>query len=266
MFYASPDWTLARYAEVLQVAKQRFSFEPFGTASQSPHTIWRHDIDYSVEHALRLGQIEAQHGVRATYFLLLGSPYYNLLDITTGQLLREIVRLGHWIGLHFDPERHPNIVQAAELEQRMAWERGILSDLAAAPVDAVSFHNPAFAGVLHMDDEQLAGMTNAYSARLQKDYAYCSDSFGFWRFRPLHEVVSDAAVTRLHALTHPVWWWDRPMGSRERIAAAVRRDAERTAAIHDDLLQRAGQLDAVIAADRARGFHSAPWRPAHPGE
>ena len=44
-----------------------------------PFCILRHDVDYSPAAALRLAEQESARGVRATYFLLTGTSYYNLL-------------------------------------------------------------------------------------------------------------------------------------------------------------------------------------------
>jgi hypothetical protein len=252
--FKSPDWTLGRYAELIEVAGRLRAFEPFGTASNEPHALWRHDIDYSIAHALVLARIEAERGARATYFVMLGSPYYNLLEITAIRQLREIVSLGHWIGLHFDPERYTQFDCAADLAEAMARERSIVADAAGTSIEAVSLHNPAFAGLLHMDQARLGGMINAYSAKYRQTYAYCSDSFGYWRYRPVHEVVADASVSRVQVLTHPIWWWPRQMGSRQRVRACVDTHAAYLRGLHDDLLTRAGQIDAVISADLARGF------------
>ncbi|MFM9941050.1 MAG: hypothetical protein ACKVP7_16335 [Hyphomicrobiaceae bacterium] len=228
-------------------------FEPFGTTYDGSHVLWRHDIDYSIQHAASIAQIEADHGVRATYFVLLGSPYYNLFELEATLQLRAIVNQGHWLGLHFDPERHGQL-GTADMELAMKREAEILSDLSQSPVTSVSFHNPGLAGVLHMDGDRLGGLLNVYSRQIRERYAYCSDSFGSWRHRPLHDVINDEALRHLHLLTHPIWWQAKPMGSRERIKACVQAHSDRLDRIYDDLLARAGQLEAVMAADKFRGF------------
>jgi hypothetical protein len=256
--FAAPDWTLDRYRELLDAAAARLRFEPFGTKHTGPHVLWRHDIDYSLDHALTLARIEAQRGLRATYFLLLGSPYYNLFSPAAREQVRELVALGHWIGHHFDPECHAGLQSPGSLEAALAEERGILANLARAPVDVMSFHNPAFSGALAMDRDELGGMINVYGARIRGAYVYCSDSFGYWRHTPLHEVLAQPPSSMLHILTHPVWWRQMPMGSRQRIKACVEEQALALAGIHDALLTRAGQIHAVVEADRRRGFHSPP--------
>ena len=43
-------------------------------------TLWRHDIDVSVHRALSLAKIEKNLKVKATYFVQLGSYFYNIVE------------------------------------------------------------------------------------------------------------------------------------------------------------------------------------------
>src|SRR5581483_2867944 len=66
------------------------------------YCILRHDVDYTLYSALKLAHEEAARGIRATYFLLLNSAYYNLLSPSHGYVAAALVRLGHEVGLHYD--------------------------------------------------------------------------------------------------------------------------------------------------------------------
>ena len=74
------DFTEARYTEIVRDAKSFYRFKTFDEPCEQPHVLWCHDIDYSVHRAMRLAEIEAEEGVTATYFFLLHSPFYNLLE------------------------------------------------------------------------------------------------------------------------------------------------------------------------------------------
>jgi hypothetical protein len=193
--------------------------------------------------------------------VLLSSPYYNVFEPESTAALRRIVAAGHWLGLHFDPGAHPEIGRdGPALARVIAREGAILSDLAQAEVRAVSFHNPAFAGALDVDQPLLGGLVNAYGAPIRDRYVYASDSFGYWRHRPLDRVLAEDAPARLHALTHPVWWRSRPGGSRERIATVAEQRANAILSEHDRLLARAGMYDALVQQDQLRGFAHPPDR------
>jgi len=241
------DFTLPRYRYLLQQAKQRYRFEPFGTDCAEPHVLWRHDIDYSMECALRVAEIEAEEGVRATYFLLLSAPYYNLLDAPTADMARAIAAMGHHIGLHFDPTVHAG--SPASLEENMQAEADILERVIRAPVRVMSFHNPAKAGVMDMAEPYIGGLLNVYGGAIRANYVYNSDSFGLWRFTPLHELLATTTEPRLHLLTHPIWWCKQGDGPRRKIARLMADDAARGQEIYDTLIRSAGMWDRVISEE-----------------
>src|SRR4029079_12046411 len=118
------DFTEASYREVVETARARYAFEPFGTDASGPHVLWRHDVDYSMHRAVVLARLEAELGARATYFVTLHSDLYNLLEPAVHDRVREIAALGHWIGLHFDAGFHPD----DELNERAAWEGRVVSE------------------------------------------------------------------------------------------------------------------------------------------
>ena len=50
-------------------------------SSWSERSILRHDVDFSLNHALALAKIEAQEFVKAAYFVNQLSEFYNLPDV-----------------------------------------------------------------------------------------------------------------------------------------------------------------------------------------
>ena len=98
------EFTLLHYRELLSLAKQCFTFCFYKDFESLPNQLlWRHDIDFSIGNALVLAEIEAENNIQSTYFLLLHSPFYNLMDSRHLSIIKQIIALGHDIGLHFDP-------------------------------------------------------------------------------------------------------------------------------------------------------------------
>ena len=177
-------------------------------------------------------------GVQSTYFLWLHSDFYSVLERSTLDSVKEIVRLGHWIGLHFDADFYGGVDEEHAFASRLTAERELLGELAETPIDAVSFHNPTVGEMLRFDSETIAGMANAYSARIGRGVRIC---LGFQRILASRstELLIDPGVTpRLHVLTHPEWWQDEPMSPRDRVVRCL--DGRRVAALvaYDDLLER----------------------------
>ena len=236
---ATEDFTEVEYRRLLRAAAERYAFEPFGTEAEVSHVLWRHDVDLSVHRARRLAEIEHQEGCRATYFFGLHSNFYNLLEGDVVTLAREICAAGHWAGLHLDAGFW-NPTGVADIHEAALWERGVLERLLGVPVSAVSFHNPEFQGVLGIDVDELAGMTNAYGATIVRKYEYVSDSNGYWRFRSLRAVL-DAAPPRVHVLTHPEWWQVETLPPRQRVVRCIAGRAAAAQYRYDDELARAGR-------------------------
>ena len=70
---------LDHYRELLEAAQAggyRFAF--FEGAPQPGDLLLRHDVDLSLDAALRMAELEADAGAQATYFLMTGSVFYNL--------------------------------------------------------------------------------------------------------------------------------------------------------------------------------------------
>lgn len=237
------DFTEGAYRRALEVAKGRFRFEPFGTPCVEPHVLWRHDVDFSIHRAVSLARIEVEEGVTATYFLLLHSTFYNLLERPVADMARRIVHgAGHRLGLHFDSGFYGQIGSAEELDRRVSKEQAVLADIVEAPVEAVAFHNPGMANDdLAFGADEIGGLANAYASSLRERYAYVSDSNGYWRFRPLLDVLRDPAVERAQVVTHPAWWQVEQMAPRQRIVRCVEGRAARTLRAYDEALSSAGR-------------------------
>jgi hypothetical protein len=233
------DFTEREYRRALVLAKGSYSFEPFGTESEEPHVLWRHDVDASVHRAARLAAIEAEEGVRATYFLSFHSTFYNLLEQPVLDASREVLAAGHWLGLHFDS----SFPGTGDVFDRIAREATQLSDLLGRPVTAFSFHNPGLVNDdLALEDDVVAGLVNVYSRSIRERYRYVSDSNGYWRHERLFDLLEDPPA-HLHVLTHPEWWQGEPLAPRDRVARCVEGRAQATLRDYDALLEAAGKAN-----------------------
>jgi hypothetical protein len=233
--YYLHDFTEAHYRHVLEEARHHYAFVKIGEHRQSPHVFWRHDVDLSPQRAFRLAQIEHELGVRATYFFMLSSPYYSLLEPAIRALARGIAGLGHDIGLHFDITAHASV--ADELEDRARLERDILERWLAVHAAAISFHNPPDQSASIWKTDVYAGLPNVYGPSMKQQYHYCSDSNGYWRHERLIDVIKQRRWERLHVLTHPEWWVPDAMSPRERISRCIAGRADAAHRLYDESLR-----------------------------
>lgn len=238
------DFTEDAYRDLLRLLKCRsYRFFRFGYNGAARHVLWRHDVDVSMHRAARLAEIEAEEGAVATYFLNPRSDFYNLLEPEIAALIKRIVAAGHEIGLHFDASGF-SVTQwtGKTLARAIARERRLLEAILEKSVRAISWHNPDLSNLLDFQDEMTGGLINAYSAILRRDYVYGSDSNGYWRFKPMNELIAEGHC-KLHLLTHPEWWTPESLPPSKRIDRAIMGRARATRLRYDALLARGGRMN-----------------------
>ena len=174
----------------------------------------RHDVDVSMDFARAMARLEAAQGVRATYFVMLSSPLYNMLSRHSKMVLKELISLDHEIGLHFDVAAA--VRSDKSLQDQIASELQFLSELSNRRVRAFSFHQPSDETIRLQIS--LPEVINTYHHNQLQGYYYISDSNRTWRDVDPFELIR-RNEPRVHILLHPVWWmcpelhvedcWDR---------------------------------------------------------
>ena len=210
------QFTYEAYRGLLSLLKtQRYVFSSYHNWVHTPRcVILRHDIDNDLDQAVRLAKVEAEEGVRSSWFVLLRTDFYNPASRASLDRLQIIRSMGHEIGLHFDEKSYP-ADGVEETVQHILEERDILSAILGTPVTTVSMHWPS-RPTLEADLE-IPGMVNSYEKTFFQYFKYLSDSRRRWR-EPVEEIVRSGAYDRLHILTHAFWY----KAQEEDIAATVR--------------------------------------------
>lgn len=238
--YNFSDFTTSHYRDLIRKAKEKnYIFSRYHSFDKnSKFVLWRHDIDLSPHRALRLAQIENEEGVFSTYFIHLHSEYYNPFEKEVFNIIKQIIGLGHDIGVHFDAHFY-DLKTEKEIETRLLNEKQILENLFSTKIHSFSFHftNPF---VLSCTKWMYAGLINAYADYFKTEVTYCSDSNGYWRFQRMMDVIEESNVPRLHLLTHPEWWQEEMMSPWQKIKRAVDGRALRNREYYRNLLSSAG--------------------------
>ena len=231
------DFTTENYHRFLLIAKRNYNFVTYGDIPWGQKFIlWRHDCDYSLERSYALARIEADAGVRSTYFLNPHSEFYNIFEKTQYRQVMEILDMGHDIGLHFDADFY-DIADETILDDKIESEISVLKGLYGVKPEAFSFHNPG-AAQLACEADRYGGAINCYSSRFKNEVFYCSDSNGYWRFSNLQDVLEGATAPCLQVLTHPGWWQEKEMPPRKRVFRCVYGRAAATLHGYDAQLER----------------------------
>ena len=220
------EFTLRHYRDLVIRTAESYPCLGFEVLDQPElperFTILRHDIDTSPEAARDLAIIEAELGVRATFTVLLTGVMYNPFESATRDILREIVALGHDIGLHFDASWH-GIDSEDRLEDAITWQARTLDHILGLEgensVRMFSFHNTT-PFTMSCRQTHFAGLRNAYAGVLQERVQYTSDSNGYWIHRSWGALL-DGRHPRLQVLTHPEWWSAEEAEPAEKICRRI---------------------------------------------
>jgi hypothetical protein len=166
---------------------------------EGPFVILRHDVDFSLDKAREMAELDHEAGARSTFFILLTTPYYNPFCAAGVRTLREIAALGHEIGLHYDASEFEAMPTEAR-RRRVALRAGALADAVGVPVTSIAQHKPASSGVR----ETFPDFRDAYDPRWCREIGYLSDSRMRWGQADVEGFFR--AHTRSQLLVHPVWW------------------------------------------------------------
>jgi hypothetical protein len=211
---SSCAFTLPHYRELLEHAKAGgYRFAAFDAPPVAGDLILRHDVDLSLEAAVRLAEVEAEAGAFSTWFLMTRSSFYNL-DSARGAWARE--RLGEFGGRI----AHHAVWPLVELDERFE--------------PTVAWHNP--------DPEYMSaaieGATNVMAAPFFDPAHYRSDSNQHWRGVCPHDALSRGEPEWLQLLTHPEIWVFEGGTMRETMESFLEADR----AVRRELL-RADRID-----------------------
>ncbi len=179
----SCSFDLEHYRELLRSARSgsyRFAF--FDRDPQEGDLLLRHDVDLSLDAAVRLAELEHEEEAAATYFLMTGSVFYNLASTEGERAIERLRELGHRVGLH---AAWPHRVPDERFERVVAW------------------HNP---DPEYMGEPLGDGLANVMEPRFFAPERYRSDSNQHWRSGCPHDALARGEFEWLQLLTHPEIW------------------------------------------------------------
>lgn len=230
------DFSFRHYFDVLADARENYNFigplrDLYNLRERESFIILRHDVDISLEHALKVAQMEYDHNLHSTFFILLHSQFYNALTKKNISIIQKISELGHEIGLHYDTSVLPKSISNARLQ--IANEVKILENISGQKIMSITQHNPTTSAKLN--PKLISGFLDAMHNSLTKSANYISDSVQNWRKGCMCNHVGKHA--KLQILTHPIWWHDAPM-SLDQILHNMRKSQKRDADLEFESLAK----------------------------
>lgn len=175
-----PKFNLDEYKQLLislKSAGYRFALiEDLSDSIQEKTIFLRHDIDFHLSKINYIAQIERDLEVRSTYYIPI-SLHFNPIYPNNKKVLRNIIDLGHAIGLHYDLSTYP--IERKNQYDCLDWEVSVLSNVIGRNVRTICMHQP-FKGNQDTFLEHTKYI-HPHSIRYNERFKYISDSCQVWR-------------------------------------------------------------------------------------
>lgn len=223
-----PPYGKSAYRDLIRRAQAAgWSFGSFlDPAGASARTIYlRHDVDYSLELAVELAELNAELGIAGTFFVQLRAQLYNAFEQVERERLLRLRALEQEVALHFvlDPGSAP-------APEELLREHELLRTLVPDATPAFSWHQPSPVALDAAELDEI-GLVNAYGRRFFREMPYLSDSTHRASVDALQEEVDAVEGDALQLLLHPVNWIAGGSSGAEILIRGwirVLRDQERT--------------------------------------
>ena len=190
--------------------------------------ILRHDVDFDLFKAAEFATKEREFFVdlgingRSMFFILLSCNFYNIASKTSRTAIEQIVESGADIGLHFDQTVYNN--DTKHITDAVEFELDIMRRLTHLPIKAVSMHMPS--QELLRANLVFRTAKNSYGSEFFEGFKYLSDSRMHWR-EPVIDIIQSGHFRKLHILTHPIWYDNYDLSTREKVLQLVHRAEKR---------------------------------------
>lgn len=202
---AGDRFTAADYDAILRAARTHgYVFARFsdpGPPGDERVVYLRHDVDNTLEAALRMAETEARAEAPATYLIMVRSENYNPFSAANVSRIRRIRNLGHDVGLHFAPQEHDPAALAEDPASCIREDALLLERALGEPVRVFSFHNPE---VREQYTLEVPGLVNAYADRFFANACYLSESNMRWPAGSPVDVLGSGEHRIVQILVHPL--------------------------------------------------------------
>lgn len=192
--------------------------------------VLRHDVEFSIDRAYIMAQIEEKVGVKSSYFIQITNNAYNAFSGKNKGLIHEMREMGHKIGLHYHlgGEHDPLKVRDGIRDQLR-----IMSEMLGFSIDRFSIHRPVREVYYNMIP--IDGIINAYSPEFftlvnedeqnlleanKLDVKYIADSRHRWNYGfPDKETIIHNKKVQL--LIHPDFWSEKGLNAKENFELLI---------------------------------------------
>lgn len=168
------------------------------------HILIRHDVDFSIENAIKFSNIENELGICGTYFIRVSGKHYNPFYYKNSKIIKSLIENNHEIGLHIEPDYYKSM--DLDYYNYINTLVGLFEVTFKTKIYGISTHEPARCGYI-IDKQNISKINVDYEAYIIENFKYISDSGSRWREGDLKEWINKE--NKIIVNTHPIWWYDK---------------------------------------------------------
>ena len=122
------EWIKEIYQKILDSGVPLYLMHDLSYVKDSVGLLIRHDFDSDMESAKYIDDLEYELNIKASYYFLQTSDFYNVRSKKNRLIINNILRNGSEVGLHFDEEQYKykvNYIKGIDyyLRHRTRWYR-----------------------------------------------------------------------------------------------------------------------------------------------
>lgn len=184
----------------------------------------RHDIEFSLDRAVEMAKIDNSLGVKSSFFVQVTNDCYNAVSDESIIKLNQIIKLKHFIGLHFyvsNIKKNKIIVQK-ELKKQIR----ILELALGKKIDRLSIHRPP-KWILAEKNSIFKPYLNTYSnlffefKKNPTKIKYYADSNHRWNYgHPLEK----NKFKQYQILLHPDEWSQKGLNEKKNLISLIKEE------------------------------------------
>lgn len=218
---------------------------------QNAFIIMRHDIEFSIERAYKMSLVESEEEFNSTYFVQITNNSYNAFSKHSIDMLKDMARRGHHIGLHYhlNGQLDPVLVRDGVRD-----ELRIMSEMLGMDINSYSFHRPV--KEVYYYNISIPYTINAYSKDFftyadnvkeddELEIKYIADSKHRWNYGyPDYETLMK--YKKIQLLIHPFSWTEEGYDNLENFSCLIDEKQKELIDTLEDEFQRFREVKEAI--------------------
>jgi hypothetical protein len=203
-----------KYKKIIKfIKKHGFNFinakDWYKHKSRKRNIILRHDIDFSLDLACKISEINFNQQIKSNFFIMLRNDFYDPFSPFGANLIKKMIDHKSNIGIHVNTEIY---LKESQPIKKIKNDIKYFENFFGIKVDCISYHMPS---IFDFKKVNINSKFNSYNNNVMKYYNYISDSSGYFNYTKFEDLISMDDSIQL--LIHPIWWMTNGLNHESKI-------------------------------------------------